>query len=480
MKHLLSALLLAGTLLLSAAETLTVIGTTDIHGHIFSAPDKPNLLKLVRAVSEEAEKAGRSNTLLIDCGDLIQGTAETQLDNGKAVLALMNLAKYDIWVPGNHDFELGMDTLLARARGFQGTFLCGNLIYKNGRPAAAWKLFERAGLKVAVIGITSEHIANWNWRPEETGIKIEETFDALDRVMPEVMRAEPELILLAIHAGRFQSKRFSPKWVQMHDLAKRYPQIDLILGGHTHEPVAGLPMAKSWFMQGGKHTQGYAKAEIVYDKTKKKCLSLKTNYIALKPDAPEAEPPKTLRRELAELRKNLHSTVCENAPALTWKQPWSLAQMFSKAIAEETKAKIVFHGVLSWGDKHAGRYSRKDVFDLCPFENTVVLMDLSPSECKAVLEEQLIARKSKKKNAMPQYSFGVSLNAKGELVLADGRIWSNESERLPVAFNSFIASSGGMRFPVLKKISSRPEVNGRDTGLKVRMLLENYLRRNFQ
>ena len=72
------------------------------------------------------------------------------------------------------------------------------------------------------------------------------------------------------------------------------------------------------------------------------------------------------------------------------------------------------------------------------------------------------------------------MNAKGELVLADGRIWSNESERLPVAFNSFIASSGGMRFPVLKKISSRPEVNGRDTGLKVRMLLENYLRRNFQ
>ena len=179
MKHLLSALLLAGTLLLSAAETLTVIGTTDIHGHIFSAPDKPNLLKLVRAVSEEAEKAGRSNTLLIDCGDLIQGTAETQLDNGKAVLALMNLAKYDVWVPGNHDFELGMNTLLSRARGFGGTFLCGNLIYKNGRPAAAWKLFERAGLKVAVIGITSEHIANWNWRPEETGIKIEETFDAL-------------------------------------------------------------------------------------------------------------------------------------------------------------------------------------------------------------------------------------------------------------------------------------------------------------
>ena len=75
---------------------------------------------------------------------------------------------------------------------------------------------------------------------------------------------------------------------------------------------------------------------------------------------------------------------------------------FLFAIAEETKVPVVFHGVLSYGAKHAGRYTRKDVFDLCPFENTVVLMDLSPSECKAVLEEQRAAFRSKKKNAMPQ------------------------------------------------------------------------------
>ena len=74
MKHLLSALLLACSLLLSAAETLTVIGTTDIHGHIFSAPGKPNLLKLARAVSEEAEKAGRANALHSPVGQIFRNT----------------------------------------------------------------------------------------------------------------------------------------------------------------------------------------------------------------------------------------------------------------------------------------------------------------------------------------------------------------------------------------------------------------------
>lgn len=479
MKRFLLSLLLISAALLAAAETLTVIGTTDIHGHIFSPNDKPNLLKLARAVSEEVRSAGKENTLVIDCGDLIQGTAEVQLDNGKTVLALLNLAGYDVWVPGNHDFELGMETLLARKRDFKGDVLCGNLIYRGKAPAAAWKLFERAGLKIAVIGVTSEHIAAWNWRPEQSGVKIEETIPVLDRVMPEIMRAKPDVILLALHAGRFQSKRFSPKW-QMLDLARRYPQIDLILGGHTHEPVAGLPMAKSWYMQGGKHAQGYAKAEIVYDKAQKKRLSLTSSYKPLPGDAPAIGMDGAMKRRLADLRKNLYSTVCKNAPALTWKEPEKLALTFCDAIAAETKAPIVFHGVLSYGSKRAGRYTRKDVFDLCPFENTVVLMDLSPSECRAVLAEQEAAHRSKKPNAMPQFVKGASLNADGKLVLADGRIWDRETERLPVAFNSFIASSGGMRFPVLKEISLRPAVNGRDTGLKVRMLLENYLRRNFQ
>lgn len=478
-RHLMLSLLLISAALFAAAEKLTVIGTTDIHGQLFSGKDKPNLLKLVRAVSDEVAAVGKTNSLVIDCGDLIQGSAETWLDRGKSVIALLNAAGYDVWVPGNHDFEFGMDTLLARGKEFKGDLLCGNLVYRGKAPVAAWKLYERAGVKVAVIGITSDHIASWNWRPEESGVEIPDTLSALDRVMPEVMRAKPDVILLAIHAGRFQSKRFGSNW-QMADLARRYPQIDLILGGHTHEPVAGIPMAKSWFAQAGKHAQGYVKAEIEYDRKRKKLLSLRSSYHTPGADSTGFEADKTMKRRHADLRKNLYSTVCENAPALTWKEPETLAQTFCSAIAEETKAPVVFHGVLSYGAKHAGRYTRKDVFDLCPFENTVVLMDLSPSECKAVLEEQRAAFRSKKKNAMPQFVKGVSLGDDGRLRLADGRVWDREGDRLPVAFNSFIASSAGMRFPVLREISRRPAVNGRDTGLKIRMLLENYLRRNYQ
>ena len=94
MKRLLSVLLLSAVLLLAAAEKLTVIGTTDIHGHLFSSAGRPNLLKLLQAVSDEVRTAGKENTLLIDCGDLIQGSPEVSIDRGKTVLQLLNSALF--------------------------------------------------------------------------------------------------------------------------------------------------------------------------------------------------------------------------------------------------------------------------------------------------------------------------------------------------------------------------------------------------
>ena len=479
MKIFRSALLLLLPFCL-AAETLHVYSTTDIHGHIFSSRKNPNLLKLSEALRNDIAGKGKENTLLIDCGDLIQGTFETQLDSGSLVLQLMNRAGYDVWVPGNHDFELGLQTLMDRKNDFKGTVLCANFLLHGKAPMASWKLFRRAGLKVAVIGITSEYITTWNWRTSDQGIAILKTMQVLSSIMPEVMNAKPDLIILGIHAGRFQSSRFQPEW-QMRDIAARFPQIDLILGGHTHTAVKGLMLAgKVWYMQAGKHAGGYAKAEIVYDKQKKKRISLTSSYIALPPDAPEPQNPEPeLKRKLASLRKNMYSTVCRSAPALGADNPERTALTFCEAIADQTRAPIVFHGVLSRAEKHAGKYSRKDVYDLCPFENTVILMDLSPSECRTVLLEQQKAHRSRKGNAMPQYARGVALDVNGNLVLSDGRIWNNEQERITAAFNSFIASSAGMRFPELKRIAAKKEVNGRDTGLKIRLLLETYLRRNY-
>ena len=469
MKLLLLPLLLLAALIPARSAELELYCTTDLHGHA------DRLAALGGALRQ-----GGDAVLRVDVGDTAQGTLLSQFSGGRIMIESLNALNFDCWIPGNHDFELGLQTLMDRKNDFRGTVLCANLRVHGKAPTASWKLFRRAGLKVAVIGITSEYITTWNWRTSDQGIAILKTMQTLSSVMPEVMKAKPDLIILGIHAGRFQSLRFQPEW-QMRDIAVRFPQIDLILGGHTHTAVKGLMLGgKVWYMQAGKYAAGYAKAEIVYDKQKKKRISLTSSYIALPPDAPEPQNPEPeLKRKLAAIRKNMYSTVCRSAPALGADNPECTALTFCEAIADQTRAPIVFHGVLSRAEKHAGKYSRKDVYDLCPFENTVILMDLSPSECRTILLEQQKAHRSRKGNAMPQYTRGVALDVNGNLVLSDGRIWNNEQERITAAFNSFIASSAGMRFPELKRIAAKKEVNGRDTGLKIRLLLETYLRRNY-
>ena len=481
MKKILAAALLSIVFVLFSAEKICIYSTTDIHGKVFQPKHRPDLLKLIHALRTDADRNAPDQNLLIDCGDLIQGSYETQTDHGKIVVELMNLAGFHIWVPGNHDFDLGFPTLLKRARDFKGDVLCANLKTARGRPFPAWKICRRSGIDIAVIGMTAEQLANWSWKPGEQGYAAEKTIPALEAVMPEVMKAKPNLIVLAIHAGRFPAARFNAGW-NMRSLAIRFPQIDLILGGHTHEPVKGLLLAgKCWYVQAGKHADGYSKVEITPIRGKKNRFSITSTWNPVPNDAASFKiPDPELRKKISELRKGMYSTVCRNAPALGASRPEETALLFCDAIRDQTKAKIVFHGVLSRADKHAGRYARKDVFDLCPFENTVILAELKPSDIRAILKEQVNIRLNKKKYGMYQFVRGIRMAPDGRLYFDDGTPWHDENQRVLTAFNSFAASSAGMRFPVLKKITWKPESRGRDSGLKIRDVLEQHMRRNFQ
>ncbi len=461
--------------LFSSEKVLTVYATTDIHAKLFQAKPLPDLRKLSAAIQADRNcSGGKERTLWIDSGDLLLGSPEGAMDRGRLVAETIGRAGLDVWVPGNHDFEFGLDALLRAANSFPLT-LCGNLKIKGNAPFPAWKMISRNNLRIAVIGITSEHIASWNWKTEESGVRIEKTLPALDRILPEIMRAHPDFIILAIHAGRFQSKRFNPEW-SMGTLAGRYPQIDLILGGHTHEFVSGIPFGKSWYVQGGKYAGGYIRIEAKFKNGKRLSLTSRSVLIPENTPAP-VEPDPEFARELERMKKQLSAKICTRAPALGPKAgPKDLIRIFCESIARPVQAKIAFHGILSSANKYKPVYTNRDVFDLCPFENTVIRMQLSPSECRAILEEQ---KKVGAKSRMPQTCRGVTLRPDGQLVFPDGRVWSDEKERVTAVFNSFVASSAGMRFPVLKRIAYKKEVGAEDTGLLVRDLLRDHLERNY-
>ena len=96
----------------------TILQTSDSHGRI-------NASAAVKAVYATYDSA---DSLIIDCGDTLQGTYSAMTDGGHDVIKSMNLLGYDVWVSGNHDLDYGEDVFLKRTAEFDGSVLCGNLV----------------------------------------------------------------------------------------------------------------------------------------------------------------------------------------------------------------------------------------------------------------------------------------------------------------------------------------------------------------
>ena len=126
MKRILFILLLVAVLggfrpgLSAAPRKLTILQTTDVHGSIGDARS-PGLLQIA-----DAAESIRPD-LWIDCGDLMQGSFSATVDGGASMVEALNAAGCDVWVPGNHDFDYGAETLAKRIGIFRGTVLAANM-----------------------------------------------------------------------------------------------------------------------------------------------------------------------------------------------------------------------------------------------------------------------------------------------------------------------------------------------------------------
>ena len=261
-----------------ALREIEILVTTDLHGHLeHSAVDDNSggWLRLATLIRRERATFGAGRTLLIDCGDTTQGTFAAAESKGEIdILALKALA-YDVWIIGNHEFDYGLPRLREFIDATPKICLAGNLeIAKTanrgteaaptlpGRPAAApsyrhtdsfsrlpaWKMFERGGVHIAVIGVTASYLDQWFRSGDTPGYRVEKALATITRVLPEIHRAKPDVIVLAAHQGWLPN---DPRNVnELAEIAKRFPEIDLVLGGHTHQPFPGQKIGfKTWYVQ---------------------------------------------------------------------------------------------------------------------------------------------------------------------------------------------------------------------------------------
>lgn len=241
-----SSLLTLGGLSLSSFNTLentkkiTILHTNDTHSHIdpFPADDprNPNQGGAARRASIiDAIRREEENVLLLDAGDIFQGTPYFNYYGGELEFKLMSMMQYDIATLGNHDFDNGIDGFYAQLPHAEFDFVSANYDFKNtilDGIVKPYKIVKKSGLKIGVFGLGVELDGLVDKKLYKETVYNNPVEIAKDIVNTLKNEHKCDLIICLSHLG-FKYKN-EPEKVCDIILAQQTKDIDLIIGGHTH------------------------------------------------------------------------------------------------------------------------------------------------------------------------------------------------------------------------------------------------------
>ncbi len=248
----------------AGAVTLTILGTNDLHGAIERLPILAGFVANVRA----ARAADGGGVLLLDAGDMFQGTLESNLGEGADVVAAYNAMGYTAAAIGNHEFDYGpvgpqvtvqsveedpRGALKARASEAKFPFLATNVFDAQSHARIKWPnmvastLVTVAGVKVGIIGATTESTPHTTMPANFVGLEIAKPAQAVADEAKALRAQGAQVIVVAAHLGSTCRDLTKPTdtsscdsgeeiFKMISDLPKS--TVDVIVAGHTHAAMA--------------------------------------------------------------------------------------------------------------------------------------------------------------------------------------------------------------------------------------------------
>jgi len=224
----------------STQKKITILHTNDVHSHIdpFGPDDGRNANKggvARRASLVENIRKENPNTLLLDAGDIFQGTPYFNYYGGELEFKLMSMLKYDAATIGNHDFDNGIDGLYAQLPHAKFDFISANYDFSNtnlNTHVKPYKTFVKDGIKIGVfgLGIELDGLVTKDLYKETVYLNPTEIAQDMSRILKE--EEDCDLVICLSHLG--YNYKNNPDKPSDLTLARATKDIDLIIGGHTH------------------------------------------------------------------------------------------------------------------------------------------------------------------------------------------------------------------------------------------------------
>ena len=223
----------------AASGDIVVLFTSDVHCGVDQGWGYAGLEQIRNTLEAKGDQV-----LLVDNGDAIQGEAIGTLSSGKAVAELMDKAGYDVAIPGNHEFDYGMENFLEIAGNSTFPYICCNLMKDGATVLEPYMVFDKGGKKIAFIGVTTPRTItsstpkyfqdeNGNFiydflQADKTGQAV---YDAIQKSADNARAEGADYVILLGHLGMYAA---DAPW-DYASVAANTSGIDAILDGHSHD-----------------------------------------------------------------------------------------------------------------------------------------------------------------------------------------------------------------------------------------------------
>jgi 2',3'-cyclic-nucleotide 2'-phosphodiesterase (5'-nucleotidase family) len=507
-----AGLVTAAPTLASAAAALngdtvciSILHTTDLHGHILPTTDYDGTTDrggLARCVTQIRRwRQQNPNSILIDVGDVYQGTDVSLRSKGELMIDLFNHLKYDAWVIGNHEFDWTIEPFHHALQRSAMPVLAANTVLE-GKPAGefpdakhpvakiqSYISKEIAGIKLAIIGVTTPGMSFWLPREFTAGIDFQHPVEPVRRAIAKAKGDGADVIVLTGHMGLKPRTRGDDFANSVVALTSEFPNVAAFIAGHTHQAISSRLTNNVLFTQADHFGIHVGRVDLLFDRTSKKLLRREA-ICELMDDRfhPDQVVISRVGSQLAESAAALVQPIGELAEVLCAQSrpghPSDIEKLIGAAIMEsllERNVAIdgVIHGVFDSNAQFAaGPKTVNDIWNIIPYENSIVTATLSAEEIKTVMEEVYASHE-------PRNLVGIEVNVEthardrriASMTFTDGRSLER-GKKYVIAVNSFDASSGGHHFMRLRALLNRPEANYVLHSVQTRDALIDYFRRH--
>lgn len=484
------AVLVALLCLVSYAQaeptSITILHTNDHHGRFWRNADQEYGMAARKRLIDEVRaevKAQGGHVLLLDGGDINTGVPESDLQQAEPDFRGMSAIGYDAMAVGNHEFDRSL-AVMRRQRLEWSTFpwLSANVYQGGRRMFEPYRIFRLGKVRVAVLGLTTDDTMKTMSRERFPGVEVRTPAAEAAKLVPR-LRRKADVVIAATHMGHYVDGRHGVSAPGDVELARAVPGIDLIVGGHSQNPVCmldamrrnddyqpGEPCAPdrqngTWIVQAWEWGKYVGRADFEYEAGQFRLVRyalLPVNMLkrGTGPDGkPVKLPPETRIEEDAGMLALLSPYQRKGADKLlvpvgridgafdgerrnVRSRPTNLGRLVTASMIDKTGADLAL--VSGGGIRDslpAGDVTYGDLLKVLPFGNHVVVVTLSGAELESYLRTAL--RMTPGSGAYAQTT-GVSAVMEGDepKELRVQGLPIDPARRYKVALSSFIARGG--------------------------------------